>query len=95
MLRLGLVGGVIVLIVVLGGMGYLLLRLLPSGVTGSSFYLAVQHWQRQPLEILHQLRDRLSLLLLGVVISVRVVKLSPVFRPFCRQMRRTVSDQYS
>ncbi|ACQ92502.1 protein of unknown function DUF214 [Tolumonas auensis DSM 9187] len=71
-LVLGLVGGVIVLIVVLGGMGYLLLRLLPSGVTGSSFYLAVQHWQRQPLEILHQLSGiALSLLLLGVVISVR------------------------
>jgi putative ABC transport system permease protein len=68
----GLLGGVIVLIAALGGMGYLLLRLLPKGVTGSSFYLAVQHWQRQPLEILHQLSGiALSLLLLGVVISVR------------------------
>lgn len=71
-LVLGLLGGVIVLILVLGGIGYLLLRLLPKGVTGSSFYLAVQHWQRQPLEILHQLSGiALSLLLLGVVISVR------------------------
>ncbi len=67
-----LLGGVIALIMALGGMGYLLLRLLPKGVTGSSFYLAVQHWQRQPLEILHQLSGiALSLLLLGVVISVR------------------------
>lgn len=71
-LVLGLLGGVVALLLVLGGIGYLLLRLLPRGVTGSSFYLAVQHWQRQPLEILHQLSGiALSLLLLGVVISVR------------------------
>lgn len=67
-----LLGGVIVLIVLLGGMGYLLLRSLPTGITGSSFYLAIQHWQRQPLTLLHQLSGiALSLLLLGVVISVR------------------------
>jgi Predicted ABC-type transport system involved in lysophospholipase L1 biosynthesis, permease component len=71
-LVLGLLGGVIILILILGCIGYLLLRLLPKGETGSSFYLAVQHWQRQPLEILHQLSGiALSLLLLGVIMSVR------------------------
>lgn len=56
------------LVVLLGGMGYLLLRSLPTGITGSSFILAIQHWQRQPLTLLHQLSGiALSLLLLGVV----------------------------
>ncbi len=71
-LVLSLLGGLIMLLSILGGIGYLLLLLLPKGRTGSSFYLAVQHWQRQPFEILHQLSGiALSLLLLGIVISVR------------------------
>lgn len=71
-LVVGLLGGVVILIALLGALGYLFLRLLPKGSTGSSFYLAVQHWQRQPVEILHQLSGiALALLLFGVVISVR------------------------
>ena len=52
--------------------GLFIITVITERRTGSSFYLAVQHWQRQPLEILHQLSGiALSLLLLGVVISVR------------------------
>ena len=67
-----LLGGIVLLVCLLGGIGYVLLRTLPSGHVGSSFYLAVQHWQRQPFAILNQLSGiALALLLLGVVISMR------------------------
>lgn len=81
-LVMGLFVGIALLMLLLGGLGFILLRLLPKGTVGSSFYLAVQHWQRQPLAILNQLSGiALALLLLGVVISMRVEIVSG-FRTF-------------